>query len=128
MDDDLKEATRLDAVLTVADAKHLLQHLDEEKPEDVVNEAGARAPGLLLQPAAASDAYCGTGVYSSTGECVAVPVRPGAAPGGARVCVGRGRPARPRRCTLLVQTPSFSPRLGPRAQQSSRWRLRTASC
>lgn len=39
VDDDLKEATRLDAVLTVADAKHLLQHLDEEKPEDVVNEA-----------------------------------------------------------------------------------------
>jgi hypothetical protein len=42
VDDDLKEATRLDAVVTVADAKHLLQHLDEKKPEGVVNEAGAR--------------------------------------------------------------------------------------
>lgn len=39
VDDDLKEATRLDAVVTVCDAKHLLQHLDEEKPADVVNEA-----------------------------------------------------------------------------------------
>jgi hypothetical protein len=28
-------------VVTVVDAKHLLQHLDEQKPEDVVNEAGA---------------------------------------------------------------------------------------
>ncbi|GBF94764.1 hypothetical protein Rsub_07647 [Raphidocelis subcapitata] len=39
VDDDLKEATRLDAVVTVCDARHLLQHLDEEKPGDVVNEA-----------------------------------------------------------------------------------------
>jgi len=46
VDDDLKETTRLDAVVTVVDAKHLLQHLDEVKPEDVVNEAGAsRAAG-----------------------------------------------------------------------------------
>ena len=41
VDDDLKEATRLDAVVTVVDAKHLVQHLDEVKPDDVVNEAGA---------------------------------------------------------------------------------------
>lgn len=40
VDDDLKEQTRLDAVVTVVDAKHLVQHLDEVKPEDVVNEAG----------------------------------------------------------------------------------------
>jgi G3E family GTPase len=39
VDDDLKDACLLDAVLTVVDAKHVMQHLDEEKPEDVVNEA-----------------------------------------------------------------------------------------
>lgn len=40
VDDDLKDACQLDAVLTVVDSKHLVQHLDEVKPEDVVNEAG----------------------------------------------------------------------------------------
>jgi G3E family GTPase len=45
VDEDLKEATRLDAVVTVCDAKHLLQHLDEEKPDDVVNEAGEARVG-----------------------------------------------------------------------------------
>lgn len=40
VDDDLKEACQLDAVLTVVDSKHLVQHLDEVKPADVVNEAG----------------------------------------------------------------------------------------
>ena len=40
MDDDLKDACQLDAVLTVVDAKHVSMHLDEVKPEDVVNEAG----------------------------------------------------------------------------------------
>lgn len=40
MDDELKDACLLDAVLTVVDAKHIVQHLDDEKPEDVVNEAG----------------------------------------------------------------------------------------
>ncbi len=39
VDDDLKDACLLDAVLTVVDAKHVMQHLDEEKPDDVVNEA-----------------------------------------------------------------------------------------
>jgi hypothetical protein len=29
----------LDAVLTVVDAKHVTQHLDDQKPEGVVNEA-----------------------------------------------------------------------------------------
>lgn len=29
----------IDAVLTVCDAKHIIQHLDEEKPKDVENEA-----------------------------------------------------------------------------------------
>jgi hypothetical protein len=40
VDDDLKDACQLDAVLTVVDAKHVTMHLDEVKPEDVVNEAG----------------------------------------------------------------------------------------
>eukprot|EP00878_Enallax_costatus_P000297 GHUV01000370.1.p1 GENE.GHUV01000370.1~~GHUV01000370.1.p1 ORF type:complete len:381 (+),score=104.97 GHUV01000370.1:147-1289(+) len=39
VDDDLKDACQLDAVLTVVDSKHLIQHLDEVKPDDVVNEA-----------------------------------------------------------------------------------------
>lgn len=39
VDDDLKEACQLDAVLTVVDSKHLVQHIDEVKPADVVNEA-----------------------------------------------------------------------------------------
>lgn len=30
----------MDAVLTVVDAHHVTQHLDEIKPEGVVNEAG----------------------------------------------------------------------------------------
>lgn len=29
----------LDAVVTVVDAKHIIQHLDEEKPEGVENES-----------------------------------------------------------------------------------------
>jgi G3E family GTPase len=33
---------QLDAVLTLVDCRHVTQHLDEEKPEDVVNEAGKR--------------------------------------------------------------------------------------
>jgi G3E family GTPase len=45
VDEDLKDACQLDAVLTVVDSKHLIQHLDEVKPADVVNEAG----GALLQ-------------------------------------------------------------------------------
>ncbi len=40
VDEDIKEACLLDAVLTVVDAKHIMQHLDEEKPDGVVNEAG----------------------------------------------------------------------------------------
>lgn len=38
-DDDLKDSLRLDAILTVVDAKHVIQHLDEEKPDGAVNEA-----------------------------------------------------------------------------------------
>ena len=43
VDEEIKEATRLDAVLTVVDAKHCMAHLDEIKPEGVVNEALVQA-------------------------------------------------------------------------------------
>jgi G3E family GTPase len=43
VDDDLQEAFQLDALITVVDAKHIMQHLDEEKPEGVENESGARS-------------------------------------------------------------------------------------
>ena len=39
VDDNIKDACVLDAVLTVVDAKHVTQHLDDQKPEGVVNEA-----------------------------------------------------------------------------------------
>jgi len=39
MDPAIQEACKLDAVLTVVDAKHIIQHLDEEKPEGAENEA-----------------------------------------------------------------------------------------
>eukprot|EP00882_Tetradesmus_deserticola_P030398 GHRQ01034121.1.p1 GENE.GHRQ01034121.1~~GHRQ01034121.1.p1 ORF type:complete len:293 (+),score=79.84 GHRQ01034121.1:272-1150(+) len=39
VDEDLKESCQLDAVLCLVDAKHITQHLDEVKPEGVVNEA-----------------------------------------------------------------------------------------
>lgn len=38
-DPDLPSRVRLDGVVTVVDAKHVLQHLDDKKPEGVVNEA-----------------------------------------------------------------------------------------
>jgi len=39
VDDEIKEKFRLDGIVTVVDAKHLVQHLDEEKPEGVENES-----------------------------------------------------------------------------------------
>jgi len=39
MDDQVAAACRLDAIITVVDAKHIIQHLDEVKPEGVENEA-----------------------------------------------------------------------------------------
>ncbi|GIL71418.1 hypothetical protein Vretimale_2715 [Volvox reticuliferus] len=39
VDDNIKDACVLDAVLTVVDAKHVMQHLDDVKPDGVVNEA-----------------------------------------------------------------------------------------
>ena len=38
----------LDACITVVDAKHVTQHLDEEKPEGVINEAGEWKHGGVL--------------------------------------------------------------------------------
>merc|ERR1719163_1628283 len=38
-DDYVQKHLRLDGILTVVDAKHIIQHLDEEKPEGVENEA-----------------------------------------------------------------------------------------
>ena len=39
VDDDIQAMYRLDGICTLVDAKHILQHLDEEKPEGVENEA-----------------------------------------------------------------------------------------
>merc|ERR1712039_406034 len=38
-DDFVQQNLRLDGILTVVDAKHIIQHLDEEKPDGVENEA-----------------------------------------------------------------------------------------
>ena len=39
VDDEVKENFRLDGIVTLIDAKHVEQHLDEEKPEGQENEA-----------------------------------------------------------------------------------------
>merc|ERR1719203_1920305 len=39
VDDTVKAFARLDGIVTVVDAKHIEQHLDEEKPEGAENEA-----------------------------------------------------------------------------------------
>ena len=39
VDDDIVSKYKLDGIITVADAKHIIQHLDEEKPEGVENES-----------------------------------------------------------------------------------------
>lgn len=39
VDDDVSAAYELDGIVTVIDAKHILQHLDEIKPEGVENES-----------------------------------------------------------------------------------------
>lgn len=39
VDDDVKKFSRLDGIVTLVDAKHVEQHLDEEKPEGAENEA-----------------------------------------------------------------------------------------
>ena len=39
VDEDIEKLYRLDGICTLVDAKHITQHLDEEKPEGVENEA-----------------------------------------------------------------------------------------
>jgi len=39
VDEDISKMYRLDGICTVIDAKHVVQHLDEEKPEGVENES-----------------------------------------------------------------------------------------
>mmetsp|Transcript_4574 Transcript_4574/g.15771 ORF Transcript_4574/g.15771 Transcript_4574/m.15771 type:complete len:336 (+) Transcript_4574:54-1061(+) len=39
VDDEIKDSMRLDGILTVVDAKHIVEHLNEEKPEGVENES-----------------------------------------------------------------------------------------
>jgi len=39
MDESIKDFARLDGIITLVDAKHVLAHLDEEKPEGAENEA-----------------------------------------------------------------------------------------
>ena len=39
VDDAVKSFARLDGIVTLVDAKHIEQHLDEEKPEGAENEA-----------------------------------------------------------------------------------------
>jgi G3E family GTPase len=39
VDDEVRSQLKLDAIVTVVDAKHLIQHLDDEKEEGVENEA-----------------------------------------------------------------------------------------
>ncbi|CEM06885.1 unnamed protein product [Vitrella brassicaformis CCMP3155] len=39
VDDYIQARIRLDGIVTVVDAKHIIQHLDDEKPEGVENEA-----------------------------------------------------------------------------------------
>merc|ERR1712228_1082845 len=38
-DDFVQQNMRLDGIITLVDAKHIIQHLDDEKPEGVENEA-----------------------------------------------------------------------------------------
>ena len=39
VDDRVSQRYNLDGIVTVVDAKHIIQHLDEEKPEGVENES-----------------------------------------------------------------------------------------
>merc|ERR1719329_1460893 len=39
VDEDIQKMYKLDGICTVIDAKHIMQHLDEEKPEGVENES-----------------------------------------------------------------------------------------
>ena len=62
VDAEIKAFARLDGIVTLVDAKHIEQHLDERKPAGVVNEAAAQvafADRLLLNKTdLVSDAEC----------------------------------------------------------------------
>lgn len=50
-DEDIQQLYKLDGICTLVDSKHIMQHLDEKKPDGVVNEAVAQvafADRLLL--------------------------------------------------------------------------------
>ena len=67
MDDFLRERLVLDAIVTVVDAKHVTQHLDDVKPEGVENEAravGVQCPSVCSAPTEAHAS--GTASYQST--------------------------------------------------------------
>lgn len=46
VDESLAGQLRLDAIITVVDAKHIEQHLDEEKPDGVENEVSVCFPTM----------------------------------------------------------------------------------
>jgi G3E family GTPase len=54
VDEELQEAYKLDAVITVVDSKHIIMHLDEEKAEGVENESGGQETGWTYQAGAKS--------------------------------------------------------------------------
>ena len=49
VDDDVKNFARLDGIITLVDAAHIEQHLDDEKAEGVENEAIEQAPRLATR-------------------------------------------------------------------------------
>ena len=42
VDDRIVDRYKLDGIITVVDSKHIIQHLDDEKPDDVENEAWSK--------------------------------------------------------------------------------------
>ena len=49
VDEEMKEELCLDAILTIVDARHALQHLKEKKPPGVENEAVEQASIMLFE-------------------------------------------------------------------------------
>ena len=50
VDEDLREQLSLDAIVTIVDAKHIHQHLDEKKPEGVENEVSTSVIICAFKP------------------------------------------------------------------------------
>lgn len=110
VDDDIKEGCQLDAILTVVDTKHLLQHLDEVKPADVVNEAAQQVRAAPPCQAALRVSILSRLRHFTRGRSPLlggrVPLRPWLLLG---VCAG-GRRLRP---SLTCTPPSLCPRNQP---------------